>query len=167
MTFLRTLDRFFYRIEFTLLVLFLSTMILLSFTQVFLRNFLGTGLVWADTIIRHLVIWVGFVGAALATTEERHISIDALTKFLSPRIKHVAQLFTTLFAAIACVYLGDAAWTYLKDEQTSGGALVLGIQTWQALLIIPIGYFLIAFHFLVKLVENLLGVVGKHSGERV
>ncbi|HET6271772.1 MAG TPA: TRAP transporter small permease [Bacteroidota bacterium] len=167
MTFLRTLDRFFYRIEFALLVLFLSAMVLLSFTQVFLRNFLGTGLVWADTIIRHLVIWAGFAGAALATTEERHISIDALTKFLSPRIKHVAQLFTGLFATITCVYLGDAAWTYLKDELTSGGVLVLGIQTWQALLIIPVGYFLIAFHFLVKLVENLLGVLGRQTVKRV
>lgn len=167
MTFLRSLDRFFYRIEYGLLVAFLGSMVILAFAQVVLRNFFGTGIAWADTIVRHLVLWSGFVGAALATSEERHISIDALTKFLSPRIKHVAQLFTSLFATITCVYLGDAAWTYLKDEQTFGGVLVLGIQTWQALLIIPVGYLLIAFHFLVKLVENLLGVLGKQAEKRV
>jgi TRAP-type C4-dicarboxylate transport system permease small subunit len=166
MTFLRTLDRALSRVEFSLLVLFLSSMIILSFTQVFLRNALGTGLVWADTIIRHLVIWVGFVGAALAATEERHIGIDALTKFLPPRFKHAAQALTSLFAVIASVYLGDAAWTYLKDELTSGGELVLGIQTWQALLIIPAGYVLIAFHFLVKFVGHALGVFGRYPQER-
>ena len=163
MKFLRTLERLFYRTEFALLVLFLGAMVLLSFTQVILRNFFGTGLVWADTIVRHSVIWAGFVGAALATTEERHISIDALTRFLPPRIKYVAQVLTCLFAVVVCTYLADSAWTYLKDERAAGGELVLGIRTWEALVIIPMGYLLIAFHFLVKLVENTLGAMGRFS----
>lgn len=161
MTLLRALDRFFSRIEYTLLVVFLGSMVLLAFTQVILRNVFGTGIVWADTIVRHLVLWSGFVGAALATSDERHISIDALTKFLSLRTRHIVMIFTSLFAVIVCYYLGTAAWGYVVEERANGGELVLSIPTWVALLIIPSGYFLIAFHFLVKMVENVISTFTK------
>jgi TRAP-type C4-dicarboxylate transport system permease small subunit len=161
---LRSLNRFFYKIEFGLLVVFLSSMVLLAFAQVVLRNVFGTGLVWADTIVRHLVLWAGFVGAALATSDERHISIDALTKFLSFRKKHVVMIFTSAFAVVACYYLGSAAWEYVVEEQTHGGDLVLSIPTWVALLIIPAGYYLIAFHFFIKVIENAAASLGKQLG---
>jgi TRAP-type C4-dicarboxylate transport system permease small subunit len=44
MTLLRSLDRILYRIEFSLLVVFLGSMVLLAFMQVVLRNFFNTGL---------------------------------------------------------------------------------------------------------------------------
>lgn len=156
MTLLRSLDRLLYKIEFGFLVAFLSSMILLAFMQVVLRNVFGTGIVWADTIVRHLVLWSGFIGAALATGEEKHISIDALTKYLSARTRHIVMVFTCTFAVITCYYLGRAGWTFVLEQQLNGGELVLGIQTWVALLIIPAGYFLIAFHFLIKLIENAI-----------
>jgi len=156
MKLLKLLDRFFYRIEYVLLVLFLGSMILLAFTQVVLRNFFGTGIIWADTIVRHLVLWLGFVGAAIATSDERHISIDAFTKFFPERTKHGIAILTSLFAVIVCYFLSAAAWTYVLEERTNGGDLVLSIPTWVALLIIPSGYLLLAFHFLVKAVQNVL-----------
>jgi C4-dicarboxylate transporter, DctQ subunit len=154
MTYLRSLDRLLYKIEHGFLVVTLGVMVLLAFAQVVLRNVFGTGLVWGDTIIRHLVLWVGFFGAALATSEQRHISIDALTKFLSPHLKHVVFVLTSLFALVVCLFLAAAAWTYLGEERAHGGELVLSIPSWVAQLIIPIGYALMAVHFLVKVVEN-------------
>src|SRR5512146_304331 len=154
MTILRTLDRVLNKIEHSLLVVFLGSMVILAFVQVVLRNFFGTGILWADTIVRHLVLWSGFVGAALATSAERHISIDALTKFLSVRTRRVVLIVTSIFAAVVCYYLAGAAWTYLLEERANAGELVLSIPTWVALLIIPIGYLLLAFHFLVKAIEN-------------
>jgi TRAP-type C4-dicarboxylate transport system permease small subunit len=154
MKFLRSLDRFFLKTEQVLLVVFLGSMVLLAFLQVVLRNVFGTGIIWADVIVRHLVLWSGFVGAALATGGERHISIDALTKFFSERVRHVVFIFTSAFAAIVCYYLAEAGWTYMLEERLNGGELVLGIQTWVALSVIPAGYILIALHFAVKVVEN-------------
>lgn len=163
MSVLRSLDRVLYKIEYGFLVAALGAMVLLAFTQVMLRNVFGTGLVWADTIIRHLVLWVGFIGAALATSEQRHISIDALTKFLSPRIKHIVSVFTGLFALVVCLFLAAAAWTYLEDERAHGGELVLSIPTWVAQVIIPAGYVLIAVHFLVKVVENAFRALNRNG----
>jgi len=166
MTFLRSLDRVLAKIEFILLVIFLSTMVVLAFTQVVLRNLFGTGLLWADTVVRHLVIWGGFTAAAIATSEDRHISIDALTKFIPVRGRHAAQIFTNLFASVVCYFLMNAAWKFLLDEKAAGGELVLSIPTWIALLIIPVGYGLMAIHFLVKLLERGASAFGARTEAR-
>lgn len=159
MTYLKLLDRALSKVESVLLIVFLGTMLLLAFAQVVLRNVFGTGFVWADTIVRHLVLWTGFVGAALAAGEGKHISIDALTKFVPPHTRRLVQVFTSVFAVLACCFLAEAAWTYLKAEHAEGVDLVLSIPTWVAILIIPAGYGLIAVHFLVKAVDNFLLVV--------
>jgi TRAP-type C4-dicarboxylate transport system permease small subunit len=163
MTFLRTLDRFFFKVEFGLLVLFLGSMVLLAFAQVVMRNVLGSGFIWADTIVRHLVLWVGFTGAALAAGEERHISIDAFTKFLPTRLQHATKAITSMFAVIVAYFLADAALTFLLDEKASGSELVLSIPTWVALLIIPTGYALLAFHFGVKVIEHAIKAAGRST----
>ncbi len=66
-------------------------MVVMAFAQVVLRNVFGTGLLWGDPAGAPDGAVGGFLGAALAAFEERHISIDALTKYLSPRIKHIVQ----------------------------------------------------------------------------
>ncbi len=154
MRIIRQVDAFLGRVEFVLLVVFLTAMVLLAFLQVVLRNFFDTGLLWADTIVRHLVIWGGFTAAAIASSEGRHISIDALTKFLPDKLRRAAQVITGLFAVVVCWFLAEAAWKFLMDEKAAGSDLVLGIQTWVALLIIPIGYLLMGFHFIVKVIDS-------------
>jgi len=164
MKLLRSLDRVLVKIETALLVVFLSVMILLAFSQVVLRNVFGIGFLWADPLVRHLVLWVGFFGAAVATHEERHIGIDALTRFFSPRIKSAAHMLTSLFAIVVCLFLADAALVFLRDEQASGSDFMANVPTWIALLVIPTGYVLMAFHFLVKSIEHVLRLAGKGEG---
>ena len=163
MSLLRTISRFLLRVEYGFVVTLLGSMVLLSFTQVVLRNAFGTGLVWADTVIRHIVLWLAFAGAAIVTVEERHISIDALTQFLPPRVKHASSVITNLFAIVVCAVLAEAAWTFLLDEKGAGGELVLNLPTWVALTIIPAGYAVMGFHFLVRTGEHILGLAGRKA----
>ena len=66
-------DRVLERTEQALVVVFLSTMMIHAFLQIFLRNVLTTGLAWGDLLLRNLVLWIGFIGASLATREGKHI----------------------------------------------------------------------------------------------
>src|SRR3989338_2353892 len=92
------------RLENFLLVVFVIFMIGLSFTQVVLRNFFSSGFTWADICLRHIVLWVGFMGASLATRDNRHINVDALTNFLPPRFKILAEVLTSVASVgIGCV----------------------------------------------------------------
>ncbi len=167
MKLIRTLDAILARGESILLVTFLGAMVVLAFAQVVLRNVFGTGLLWGDTLVRHMLLWAGFLGGALAAFEERHISIDALTKYLSPRTKHLAALITNTFAAVVCYYLAHAAWIFLRDEMSAGGDFILSLPGWVAVVIIPIGYALIMVHFTLKVFEHASGFVtpGPKGGE--
>ena len=161
MTLLRSIDRGLVTIEGWLLVLFLGTMVVLSFAQVVLRNVFSTGFIWADPLVRHMVLWVGFLGAAIATHEERHISIDALTRFLSPRWKAAATVAGQLFLAVVCVALVSASWTFLMEEKEAGGEIVAGLPTYLGLMIIPLGYLLIAVHAVIRCLTRWPALLGR------
>ena len=75
------LDSYLARIEEFLLILILSSMVIFSFLQVVFRNIFSEGIPWADIFLRHLVLWIAFIGAALTTRYEKHISIDILSRF--------------------------------------------------------------------------------------
>jgi len=158
------LERALVRIETAVLVITLSLMIILAFSQVVLRNLFDTGLLWGDTVVRHLVLWVGFTGAALAAREERHISIDALSRFLPGISRHIARVLTSLFAVFVCLLLADASVTLMRDEMEFGGELVLGLPSWTGVMILPPGYLLVAFHFLVRAVQSILLATGRGEG---
>jgi len=162
MTLLRSIDRGLVKVEGWLLVLFLGIMVVLSFAQVVLRNVFSTGFIWADPLVRHMVLWVGFLGAAIATHEERHISIDALTRFLSPRWKAAAAIAGQLFLAVVCVALVSASWTFLMEEKEAGGEIVAGLPTYLGLMIIPLGYLLIAVHAVIRSVTRWPALLGRN-----
>jgi TRAP-type C4-dicarboxylate transport system permease small subunit len=161
---LHAIDSALVRVETVLLVAFLGVMVVLSFAQVVLRNVFGTGLLWADPLVRHLVLWAGFMGAAMATSSDRHISIDAFNKFLPERGRQVVHALTSLFAAATCWFLAQAAWTFIQDEYAAGGEIALAIPSWVALLILPAGYFLLTLHFLLRVPNHVARALRGSSG---
>jgi TRAP-type C4-dicarboxylate transport system permease small subunit len=138
MTLLLFLDRWLARITGWLIIFFLSVMILMAFGQVVLRNFFHTGIEWGDVFLRHMVLWLGFLGATIATGEGRHLKIE------------FANIFTNLFAAVVCYFLMGAAVSFVRFEIESGSTLILDLPTTYFIIIIPIGYGIIAFRFIVR-----------------
>src|SRR5512139_2469052 len=86
------------RVEQTLVVSFLGFMIFIAFLQIVLRNFFSTGLDWGDPLLRNLVLWIGFIGATLATREGKHINIDIISRWLPSMGKNVVTFMTHLFS---------------------------------------------------------------------
>jgi TRAP-type C4-dicarboxylate transport system permease small subunit len=162
---IRAADRALALAETGLLVVFLGSMVILAFVQVLLRNITGEAFVWGDTIVRHCVLWAGFIGGALAAFEGRHISIDALTKFLSPLWRSLAGIVTNLFGTLVSWFLAEAGWRFVMDEKAGGGDLVLSIPTWMAMIIIPVGYGLMAVHFALKVLEHSADALNGGSRE--
>jgi TRAP-type C4-dicarboxylate transport system permease small subunit len=159
MKLLERINSYLEKIESTLLIIIVSVMVVLAFLQVVLRNLFAQGILWADIFLRHLVLWVGFIGASLATREEKHIVIDLFTRFLSKRKKNIARVITNLFAFIICLFLADAGWTFVQYEKSGGTILFNNIQAWYFQIIIPIGFLLMAFRFLLLSLNYLQRVI--------
>lgn len=150
MKILKSIDRALNRAEEAVLITLLSVMIVMAFLQVVLRNLFSSGIQWADILLRHILLWLGFLGAAIATSEHRHINIDALRRFLSPRVRTVVDSITDLFASMICFLLAKASWTFVQGEITDRRMILDGIPSWCAEIIIPIGFGLLAVHFVLR-----------------
>jgi TRAP-type C4-dicarboxylate transport system permease small subunit len=148
-TLINRIDTILARIEFALLMVSLGIMILIAFLQVILRNIFASGMSWGDMLLRQLVLWVGFIGASLATKENRHIKIDALYRVFGPRGKMIITTITNLFSALICGLLVRAAYVFVRDERMMGSK-VIGIPGWIFMIIILIGFGIITFRFLIK-----------------
>jgi TRAP-type C4-dicarboxylate transport system permease small subunit len=59
-------------------------MISLAFAQIVLRNGFDGGIVWADSLLRIMVLWIALIGAVVASRDQRHINIDLISRFLPP-----------------------------------------------------------------------------------
>ena len=165
--FLKYIDQWIARFETILLVLVLSVMVLLAFLQVVLRNLFSEGILWGDTFLRHLVLWVGFLGASLATREKKHINIDLFTRFFKDKSKALILSITNLFAAVICWFLTSAAWTFVMDERSYNSILFNEIPAWYFQIIIPVGFLLMTFRFFIIFIENLIDIFSSKSGEEV
>ena len=142
------------RFESFTLVALLFFMLGLAFLQVVLRNVFHSGFVWADILNRYIVLWVGFLGASLATYHHRHIAIDALYRFLPESMKAYARIVTNFLSLIVTLLLLYAAWSVVTDLRVFGEQIEsLGISTWYMILIVPIAFCLIAFRFFLIIAQ--------------
>lgn len=149
--------------EGVVLVLTMTLMVGLSIMQLFLRKFFDFGFEWADIMVRQMVLWVGFVGGALATHQGRHIAIDAVNKFLPPRRAAALRTFTFLVASGITSVMVKAAWNYLQDEIAAESTLMGDIPAWPLRTVVPAVLVLITFHFLVGARNQMLVALGRRT----
>ncbi|MBI1805291.1 MAG: TRAP transporter small permease [Ignavibacteriae bacterium] len=146
-------------VESALVVSLLTVMICFAFAQVILRNLFDTSFLWADPFLRHLVLWVGFLGASLATRHEKHINLDIVTRFTSVKVTHLIRSLTNLFAAIVTGALAKAGWIFLMNEGSGEVLFTIGQMNFPTRwfqVIIPVGFGLMAFRFFIRMIEHII-----------
>lgn len=136
------------------LCLLLLVMIALACIQIFLRTFFSGGFLWADSLLRYLVLWSGMVGAVVATREGKHIAIDVITYLAPDAVRTWIRLAINLFSAAVAVVLTFAACIFVRNEAMFGSPSLLSVPSWIWNLIFPLAFGMIAFHFLVALLAD-------------
>jgi TRAP-type C4-dicarboxylate transport system permease small subunit len=146
---LKFIDRWIDTISGWVLVALLGIMIVMAFGQVVLRNFFNSSIEWGDIFLRHLVLWVGYFGAVIATGQRRHLRIEFISKLSPPKFRKIFFVITNVFAAVITYLLMQASVSFVQLEMESDGALILNLPTWYFIVIIPVGYALISFRLTV------------------
>lgn len=136
------------RLEAVLAALGFAVMLIFSLLQIITRNFFNFSLPGAETLLGHLVLWIGMIGAVLAVRARRHVKIDLGPAWLGPRFSRRAAPLLNVFSAIVSALLAWAAMRFWWQEwlhATSAAQAAVMLS-----LILPLGFSLLAVHFLVR-----------------
>jgi len=157
--FFTLIDTILSKTEEIFLCLLLFAMILLACVQIFLRTFYSSGILWADPLLRYMVIWAGLFGAAVATKQSKHISIDIISHLVPEHFMPLLRLLINFFSAGVCSVLTYAAVKFVRDEALYGGRGILDIPSWELNIVYPVAFGIIAGRFMVLALKDLLCLV--------
>jgi len=142
-----------------LCLLLLFSMVVVVFLQVLTRYIFEAPLSWTDELSRYCLIWVSFLGAAMALREKGHFAVEFLIHKLPQKAHPPAELALLVIIGVFLVALFDTGLTVLQvtHMQTSP---VLEIPMSYVYAAIPTGAFLMIVHLLVLLSRKLYEVTG-------
>jgi TRAP-type C4-dicarboxylate transport system permease small subunit len=155
MTAWERLDALLSRAEQALLVFCLALMMVTAFAQIAMRNLFGIGLTWSEPLVRYLVLWVGFLGAALAVREGRHITIEVAFLWRPVRDSRIISTVSHLGSAVVCALLAYAAARFVRDEAQIGSETFLSLPAWVPELIVPFTFAVMTLRFLLRAAQGM------------
>ena len=79
------------RSEDAVLAVALVLMALIPVIELVGHSWFNIGIPGATDYLQHLTLWIGFLGAMLATREGKHLKIAAAIQWLPPRVSRVVD----------------------------------------------------------------------------
>lgn len=150
MSIIPRLYRLFLRFEESLLVIILLCTIIFAVSQILLRNTFHAGLPWGDSLVRIMVLWLGLIGAMIASRDHRHIKIDILSRHLSSVNQIRLRRFTDVITAAVCFVVAWYAFTFVMIEYQDGMTAFENVPVWVTEIIIPYAFFTMAIRYLLS-----------------
>lgn len=160
------LDRAGRFLETALLVTLFSSMMLLAVGQIVLREVFNTGFVWADELVKLMVLWLAMVGSIAATRDNRHIRIDALSHVFPRVVVQLTRLVVDLFAAAVSGLIAWHTWRYLQVEIEYADTVLVDTPAWIAHSVLPAAFLLISFRFVVLAIKQVIAMLFDPYPER-
>lgn len=149
--------RWLHRLEDALIVALLFLMIALGVWQILSRNVFDASPVWIDPLTRHAVLWIGLLGAMIASRNDQHIRIDLVSHYVQPRLRRWLVLIVDLFTCAICALVAWFSTGFVLEEMDFGGPAFAGLPSWLVQIIIPVGFAVIALRYAVLVVLGLGG----------
>jgi C4-dicarboxylate transporter DctM subunit len=122
----------------------LLAMVLLPLAEIVSRRVLGRGIPASFPIVQHLTLWVGFLGAAIAARDGKHLALATGTFIPEGRWRRGANILAAAFGACSSVVLAWGGWQMASIEREAGTDIGAGIPTWIAQIVLPISFAAIA-----------------------
>jgi TRAP-type C4-dicarboxylate transport system permease small subunit len=152
-------------LENAVLSVLLLSMIGLGAAQILLRWSGEGSFAWGDEAIRLMVLWIALVAGIAAAREDRHIAIDVLSRFLQSRTQAAVSIVIDLFTALVCVVLAWFSLGMVRFAIEDGDILLGGLPAWWFQIILPVGFALIAYRYVIWILRRLVVAAGRGMQE--
>ncbi len=146
----RTIIFWLHRIEDIIVTFLLSSILIFAVTQIILRNFFESGIIWADSLLRILVLWLALAGAILASRQGKQINIDIFSQFIPDAYKHYIEKLNFLFASAICLLISYYSFQFVSLEYETGGYAFAEVPAWIAEAVIPLGFAIMGVRYLAQ-----------------
>jgi len=114
--------------EDAILAIALLLMALIPVVELVGRTWFSTGIPGATEYLQHLTLWIGFLGAMLATREGKHLRIAVAMSWLPPGVSRVVDCLGGFISAAVCTGLFGASLQLVVAEAP-------GLPSWTAKII--------------------------------
>jgi TRAP-type C4-dicarboxylate transport system permease small subunit len=149
------------QIEDYALVVLVGGLVVFAGLQIVLRMVFESGILWADALLRHLVLWTALLGAMTAAREDKHLSIDAISHYLKPRVQGAARTITHLLAAVVCGVLAWLSYDLIMLERGDTALAFGSVPAWVGETIMPVAFAVMAWRYARHAFRAGLRALGK------
>lgn len=150
--FFRLLSRF---VE-LLVILIAGIIVAIVTTEVTLRYLFSHSLIFTEELSRYLMVWIVFLGSALAIRDGSHIRIQILVNRLGPRMQQIAQLAAYILIIAFLVFVTVEGLKILP-RQLQQMCITIDISLFYFYLAIPVGSILMIIFLLPVIRQTMAG----------
>jgi TRAP-type C4-dicarboxylate transport system permease small subunit len=115
------------------------------------------GIVWGPVVSLSCMLWVGFLGASMATYERRHLALEMGEKLWRGKALTVVRALAWLSAAGVCLFLLSLSVLSISEHHDAwalnhlaGNLLPTGIPKWVVFLIFPYTFVVMTLRFVAQ-----------------
>jgi TRAP-type C4-dicarboxylate transport system permease small subunit len=155
---LSKLLHYLHKLEDSIIVILLSSMLGFAVLQIILRNVFHSGIQWSDSFLRILVLWLGLIGAMIASRDGKHINIDLLSRYLSEKLTHFSTVFCQLFTSVISALVAYYSFLFVLMEKESGDIAFASIPLWFCESIIPFAFATISIRYLILMTKEIFKI---------
>jgi TRAP-type C4-dicarboxylate transport system permease small subunit len=97
--------------------------------------------------VRHLVMWLTFLGGMLAAREGKHLQLSTVEIFGESRLRVALGVFAAGVAASITAVLARASWLVVAVSRDDAVRLPIGLPEWVSECIMPVALAVMALRF--------------------
>jgi len=140
----------------SLVILLAGIIVAIVTAEVTLRYLFSHSMIFTEELSRYLMVWIVFLGSALAIRDGSHIHIQILVKRLGPRMQQNVKL-TSYALIIAFLVFITVEGLKILPRQLQQMCITIDISLFYFYLAIPVGSILMIIFLLPIIRQTLAG----------
>lgn len=136
---------------------------------VFSRKILGDQARWSEELARFLLVWVSFLGGAIAYLDDKHLGVDLLFSHFDGSARRLSKIVTHGLVFLFALGVMGIGGTQLVIDRFDSGQLMPALEISKAwfYLAVPTSGYLIGMFALGNVIALIAGVENLAANEEV
>jgi C4-dicarboxylate transporter DctM subunit len=147
------------RLENLIATLALGAVMALPLAEIVWRKTAGQGILGAGTIASWLTMWVGLLGGAIAARDGKLLTLATGEFMPKGRLGEAAHVLSGFVAAMVAATFAAGGWTLVETYRASGDTIATLVPMWIGVLVLPVGFGLVALRLAWRASPHVVGRV--------